>query len=157
VSLTVETAAGGAFEDADDATLERLVMAMNPDNEYLILHRSDLDEEEFAQTSLEHSPDASLVKGSFVIEYRDGPNSQWQAKATDRAKIYETLAGWPSTVRAGRTAWCGSASTSVSETTNQARTRGRSGLSRSFSVVLAGVLRRHQFPCVMGVSWMALA
>ena len=91
--VEVETESAGRYENVDLETLHRLVSQMNPDNSYLILHRSDKPEE-FAQAAIQRSRDAKLVEGSFVVEYKDGSGDQYQAELSDLDPVRDALAGW---------------------------------------------------------------
>lgn len=93
MSLSISTASTGSYLDADEATLDRLVMNMSDENEFLILERSDKPDE-FAQASFMRGLDSAIVDGRYVVEYRDGPNSQWQATTEDREQVRQVLSAW---------------------------------------------------------------
>ena len=92
-SVEVETESAGRYEDVDLETLHRLVSQLNPDNSYLIVHRSD-KRDEFAQAAIQRKRDATLVVGSFIVEFKDETGEQVQATTKDSDRVRDALAGW---------------------------------------------------------------
>ena len=93
-TLTIETESAGSYADATEETLDRLLHQMSKANSYLILHRTDRPEEEYAQTAIERRPDGKLVEDRVVVEYRDGPHSHHQAVTSDLELVRTVLSGW---------------------------------------------------------------
>lgn len=89
--MSIETAAAGAYPDADEETLDRVLAQIDEENPYLIVHRG----ERFAQTALERRRDGSFAgAGRFVVEYRDGSGQHFQTHSTDRDEVRAILRGW---------------------------------------------------------------
>jgi len=91
--LEVETESAGRYDDVDLETLHRLVSQLTPENSYLILHRSDRPDE-FAQAAIQRDRGAKLMKGSFIVEFKDELREQYQAKTGDVDRVAAALEGW---------------------------------------------------------------
>lgn len=92
-TVDLETESAGRHAEIDLETLHRLVGQLSPGNSYLILHRSDKSEE-FAQAAIARRPNASMIPGSFVVEYKDASGEQFQAETQDLSRVREVLANW---------------------------------------------------------------
>jgi hypothetical protein len=94
MTLEIETESAGAYADASEADLHRLVSLMNEDNSYVILHRyADDDAEQFAQAALARDADASFT-GQYVVEYKLKSGTLRQATVASTERVYELLSGW---------------------------------------------------------------
>ena len=91
MTVRIETANAGTYEDVDQETLLRLLTAMNEDNPFMIVMRSDLDDG-YAQTHVNTGD--SAAKGKFVVEYRTGPNELYQAFTNDRQVVHRVMQGY---------------------------------------------------------------
>ena len=92
-TVELETESAGRYGELDLETLHRLVAQLGPDNSYLILHRSDKSKE-FAQAAIARKPNASMIPGSFVVEFKDATGEQFQAETQDLDRVREVLANW---------------------------------------------------------------
>jgi hypothetical protein len=90
-TITVETESAGAYADASEADLHRLVSQLNHANSYLIVHRTGSDL--YAQAAIGRKPDGSFDDG-YVVEYAVGDSDLRQATVTTPERVYELLAGW---------------------------------------------------------------
>lgn len=91
--VEVETESAGRYDDVDLETVHRLVSLLNPDNSYLIVHRRDKPDE-FAQAAIQRRPNAELVNGWFIVEFKDESGQQHQAETKDLERVSDALAGW---------------------------------------------------------------
>jgi hypothetical protein len=87
--LRAETASGRSYEAADEALLLRLLGALGPGNQFLVVDRLDTPgAEHYMQVYRE-------VDGSYVIEYRaGGADRHFETVATDLDTAFGVLSGW---------------------------------------------------------------
>ena len=93
-TVEMETESAGRYAELDLETLHRLVAQLSPDNSYLILQRSDKSNEEFAQAAIARKPNASMIPGSFIVEFKDASGEQFQAETQDLDRVRDVLANW---------------------------------------------------------------
>lgn len=93
-TVELETESAGRYAELDLETLDRVVAQLSPENSYLILHRSDKSNEEFAQAAIARRPNASMIPGSFVVEFKDATGEQFQAETQNLDRVREVLANW---------------------------------------------------------------
>ena len=89
--LTLETESLGAYADASEADLHRVVSLLSEDSSYLIVHREG--DELYAQAALSRNPNGSFGEG-FVVEYAVADSDLRQTKVDTTERVYELLAGW---------------------------------------------------------------
>lgn len=91
MTVSIQTEGAGAFADADEATLERLLSQLGDGNMFLIVERSDV-EDGYAQTAM--NTGEQKTAGTYVVEYRSGPNQHYQAFTDDADVVHRVLSGW---------------------------------------------------------------
>lgn len=91
MTLEIETASAGAFADANEADLHRLVSQLNATNSFVIVRRDGDDR--FAQAALERGSDRKLT-GRYIVEYSLKSGTLKQATVESAERAYELLAGW---------------------------------------------------------------
>lgn len=90
-ALTIETESAGAYADATEADLHRIVSQLSPESSYVILHREG--NELYAQAALARSSDGAITDG-FVVEYAVADSDLRQTSVATTDRVYELLSGW---------------------------------------------------------------
>lgn len=90
--VSAETSMAGTYPTVDRDRLAALVDEMKSDGDFLILHRSDRENEVYAQVCVTPAP--AKPGGRYTLEYRDGPDSHWQAFTDDDGVVTQVLSGW---------------------------------------------------------------
>lgn len=92
MTITIETESAGAFADANEADLHRVVGLLSATNSYLIVHRDGADDD-WAQAALTRRPDATFA-GGYIVEHKLPSGGLEQTTAESPERVYELLAAW---------------------------------------------------------------
>lgn len=90
--VSAETSMAGTYPAVDRDRLAALVDEMESPGDFVILHRSDRDNDVYSQACV--TPAAAPQNGRYTLEHREGPNAHWQAFTDDDGVVAQVLCGW---------------------------------------------------------------